>query len=117
EGIPQSGQVLGKRKAPVEIIEFGDLQCPACKFFADEELGTVIDDLVKPGDAKLRFENLTFIGPESTDAAKASLAAAEQGRYWQFIELFYRNQGAENSGYVTGDFLESIAKAAEVPDI
>ena len=50
-------------------------------------------------------------------AARAALAAGEQGRYWNFVELFYRNQGAENSGYVTDGFLRSLAKAAGVPDI
>lgn len=33
------------------------------------------------------------------------------------IELFYRNQGEENSGYVTDSFLTSIAEAAGVKDI
>ena len=45
------------------------------------------------------------------------MAAGEQGRYWNFIELFYRNQGTENSGYVTDGFLEAVAKGAGVPDI
>jgi protein-disulfide isomerase len=116
-GIPQSGLVLGKRKAPVKIIEFGDLQCPACKQFADSELGKVVNDLVKPGKATLEFKNFTIIGPQSVNAAKGSLAASEQGRYWQFVELFYRNQGTENSGYVTNGFMEAVAKAAGVTDI
>jgi protein-disulfide isomerase len=77
----------------------------------------LIDDEVRGGDAALEFQNLTFIGPDSTPAAEAALAAAEQGRYWSFIELFYRNQGAENSGYVTDDFLTAVARGAGVPDI
>ena len=54
---------------------------------------------------------------DSTEAAKAALAAGEQNRYWNYIELFYRNQGLEDSGYVTDDFLEKVAKGAGVPDI
>jgi hypothetical protein len=34
-----------------------------------------------------------------------------------YIELFYRNQGQENSGYVTDDFMTAIPKGAGVPDI
>lgn len=120
-GIPQSGQVLGKRRAPVEIVEFGDLQCPACKQFADNELGTVIDDLVRPGKATIEFKNYTIIDPrpegQSAAAARGSLSASLQDRYWQYIELFYRNQGTENTGYVTSAFLEALAKAAAVPDL
>ena len=37
--------------------------------------------------------------------------------FWNYIELFYRNQGEENSGYVTDDFLTEIAKGAGVPDL
>ena len=109
--------MLGERKAPVKIIEFGDLQCPACKQFADNELQTVIDDLVKPGKATLEFKNYTIIGDQSITAAKGSLAASLQDRYWQFIELFYRNQGTENTGYVTDSFVKAVAEAAEVGDI
>jgi protein-disulfide isomerase len=117
KGIRQDGPTLGVAKAGVTITEFGDLQCPACKAFADSELDALINDVVKPGKAKLVFENLNIIGPDSESASKGALAAAEQQRYWQFIELFYRNQGIENSGYVTDEFLEAVAKAAGVPDI
>ena len=48
---------------------------------------------------------------------KAALAAGEQDRFWNFLQLFYLNQGGENSGYVTDGFLTSIAKGAGVPDI
>jgi 2-hydroxychromene-2-carboxylate isomerase len=40
-----------------------------------------------------------------------------KGRGWSFIELFFRNQGTEASGYVTDEFLTEIAEAAGVPDI
>src|SRR5262245_45362015 len=30
-GVPQEELVLGDPSAPVELIEFGDLQCPICK--------------------------------------------------------------------------------------
>src|SRR5262249_13804728 len=56
-------------------------------------------------------------GPQSTPAGAAAIAAGKQGRAWSFIELFYRNQGEENSGYVTDEFLTAIAKAAGVSDI
>jgi protein-disulfide isomerase len=57
-------------------------------------------------DLKLR----TFIGPDSVTAAKVAAGAAQQSRIWPFADLFYRNQGTENSGYVTQDFLKGIAE-------
>jgi protein-disulfide isomerase len=116
-GIPQDGMVLGDPKAPVELIEFGDLQCPVCKGYAEEILPPIIENQVKNGEAKIDFRNLVIIGEESIPAGAAALAAGEQGRGWNYLELFYRNQGAENSGYVTDEFLEAVAKAAGVEDL
>ena len=77
----------------------------------------LISQVVKPGDAKYEFRQFTIIGPDSVKAAKAALAAGEQNRYFNFVQLFYQNQGVENSGYVTDDFLENVAKGAGVPDL
>lgn len=112
-GISQADMTLGNATAPVTIHEYADLQCTACQAFASSTLPTVIDTLVKTGRAKMVFHTWPIIDQtDSVAAAKASYAAARQGRAWQFIELFYRNQGAERSGYVTESFLENLARAA-----
>lgn len=116
-GIPQDGMVLGRPNAKAVVLEFADLQCPFCKGYAEEVLPQVIEKRVRSGEAKLEFRNFTIIGPESKPAGAAAIAAGEQGRGWNFVEIFYRNQGSEDSGYVTEQFLTAIAKAAGVPDI
>ncbi|HXR29693.1 MAG TPA: thioredoxin domain-containing protein [Solirubrobacterales bacterium] len=116
-GIPQQGMVLGERGAKVTLVEFGDLQCPVCKGFAEEILPPIVEGQVRKGEAQLEFRNFTIISEESVPAGAAAVAAGEQGRGWNFVELFYRNQGIEASGYVTDEFLTAIAKAAGVPDI
>jgi protein-disulfide isomerase len=117
QGIPQSGQTLGETSAPVTITEFGDPQCPVCAAFAEQIAPQLIADEVKARTAKLTFEPYLIIGPDSEPAMKSALAAGEQGRFWNYLQLFYANQGAENSGYVTESFLTSIARAAGVEDI
>jgi protein-disulfide isomerase len=117
-GIPQQGLVLGDPKAPVELVEFGDLQCTFCKAYSEDVLPAIIENQVKKGEVKLDFRNFTIIGEDSTLAGAAALAAGEQGRGWSYIELFYRNQGEENSGYAADDaFLKAIAKGAGVKDL
>jgi protein-disulfide isomerase len=116
-GIPQSKLVLGDPKAPVELIEYGDLQCPFCKQYSEEVLPPVVEKQVKNGEAKIVFRNFLIIGEQSLPAGAAAIAAGNQGRGWNFIELFYRNQGKENSGYVTDEFIESVAKGAGVKDL
>ncbi|HEU4461156.1 MAG TPA: thioredoxin domain-containing protein [Solirubrobacterales bacterium] len=117
QGIPQDEMVLGDPKAPVELVEFGDLQCPVCKGFAEEILPPIIENQVKNGEVKIDFRNFTIIGPQSVDAGAAALAAGAQGRGWNFVELFYMNQGAENSGYADDAFLEAVAEGAGVKDM
>jgi protein-disulfide isomerase len=72
---------------------------------------------VKSGSVKYEFQPYIIIGPDSKPAMRATLAAGEQGRFWNYLQLFYRNQGEENSGYVTDSFLTSIAKAAGISDL
>jgi protein-disulfide isomerase len=117
QGIPQRGLVLGDPKAGVTLYEFGDLQCPVCKAFSEEIVPQVIDSEVRGGKAKLDFRNFTIISQESIPAAAAAIAAGRQGRGWNYVELFYRNQGTEASGYVTDEFMREIARGAGVPDI
>lgn len=116
-GIPQSGTTIGEPAAKVTLFEYGDLQCPVCKAFSEEVIPDVINSKVRPGKAKIEFRNFTIIGAESTPAGAAAIAAGMQGKGWNYIELFYRNQGVEASGYVTEDFLTEIARGAGVKDI
>jgi protein-disulfide isomerase len=116
-GIPQSATRLGKPDAPVKIYEYGDLQCPFCKANAEEVTPPIIETAVRDGEANITFRQFIIIGPESIPAGEAALAAGAQGKAWNFIELFYRNQGEENSGYVTEEFIESIGRRSDIPDL
>jgi protein-disulfide isomerase len=116
-GIPQNGATLGREGAPVTIQLYEDFQCPACGMFARETLPEVVERHVEPGDAKLVSETLVFIGPDSVPAARAAFAAGQQDRYWQYAALLFENQGAENSGYVTDEFLTDLARQTEGLDV
>jgi protein-disulfide isomerase len=70
----------------------------------------LVDRDVRDGKVKLVSEPLAFLGPDSVEAARAALAAAEQNRYWPYSSLLFENQGAESSGYVTDTFLRGLAQ-------
>lgn len=115
--LPQEGLTIGEPDAPVTLIEYVDLQSPMQKTMA-EEIGTpLIDGKVAAGEAKLEYRNFVIIGPGSIKAAVAAVAAGRQGRGWSFVELFFRNQGVENTRYITPAFLKEIAEGAGVEDI
>jgi protein-disulfide isomerase len=113
-GVPQQGITLGNPKAPVTLTEFADLQCPFCRDYTINTFPSVVARYVKPGKVKMVFQNYAFIGPDSLTAARAAEAAGKQNKLWNFIDVFYNNQGSENTNYVTDPFLTKIAKGAGV---
>jgi protein-disulfide isomerase len=114
-GIPQSGMVLGNSAAKVRMVQWEDIQCPVCKVYNDEALPAIVDEYVRPGKVKLDFRGLAFLGPDSVKALRISLAAGLQNKLWEVVGLFFENQGAENSGWVTDDLVDEIL--AEVPGL
>jgi protein-disulfide isomerase len=116
-GIPQRGMLLGDPKAAVTLVEFGDLKCPVCASFSEEIIPAVIESKVRGGAARIEFRNFTIIDEQSGPAGAAALAAGEQGRGWNFLEIFYRNQGVETAPYADDEFLTAVARAAGVSDV
>lgn len=114
-GIPQKGTVLGDPKAPATLLEFADLQCPICRRYSTDAFPTLVRDYVRTGKVKMDFRNFAFLGPDSTRAAQAALAAGEQNKLWQFVERFYANQQGENTGYATDGFIRKVA--SQVPGL
>ncbi len=118
KGIPQAGNALGSPKAPVTIQYFGDLECPICKDFTEGALPALIEEYVRPG--KLRIEYLSLQTatrePETFRTQQvAAYAAGKQKLAWYYIELFYHEQGQEDSGYVTENYLQGLAQ--QVPGL
>lgn len=115
-GIPQSGVTLGKPSAPVTMTYYGDLQCPVCRDFTlSGGFPQLVANDVKLGKVKVVYRNFQTATPsQSTFQTQqvAALAAGKQSRFWNFVELFYHQQGAEGSGYVTAAFLTGLAQQA-----
>jgi protein-disulfide isomerase len=117
KGIPQQGISLGSASAPVTLVEFGDLKCPSCAIFAQKALPAIISHYVRTGRVRLVFRNLDSIGHGSVRAARMAAALGEQDHLWEFIDLMYRNQGSEDSAYVTDTYLRAIAGAIPGVDV
>jgi protein-disulfide isomerase len=115
DGLTQDGTTLGSPDAELVLTEFADLQCPFCAQFAMQQLPGIVDRYVRSGDVRLELRTRAFLGEDSVLAARAAQAAGTRDRMWQFVDLFYRNQGEENSGYATGDFLASVARGVGLP--
>jgi protein-disulfide isomerase len=117
-GIPQRGSTLGDPTAPVTLEYFGDLQCPFCREFTLADIPFLIRNYVRSGKLKIEYRSMETAtrDPETFGIQQvAALAAGQQSKLWNFIELFYHEQGKEDSGYVTESYLQGLAR--QVPGL
>lgn len=111
KGIPQDGMSLGWPSAPVTLLEYVDLQCPFCKQHQLDVQPTLIRELVRTKQAQIAFVPLAFLGSDSVGARNVFMRMAQTNKAWDFANLFFWNQGQENSGYVTDAFLQDLVAA------
>jgi protein-disulfide isomerase len=112
DGIPQSGNTLGRASAPVTLEWYGDLECPFCREFTLGALPSVIRRWVRRGQLRIEYLSMETATREPSvfEAQQvAALAAGLQNKMWNFIETFYHEQGEEDSGYVTERYLRGLA--------
>jgi protein-disulfide isomerase len=119
-GIPQSGNVLGNPNAKVTVTEFGDLVCPVCKDFALSSENQLISNDVRSGKVKIVYKALETASGTANNSMfvpsqAAALAAGQQKLGWNYIELFYHEQGDETTSYVTDNYLSGLA--AQIPGL
>jgi protein-disulfide isomerase len=115
-GIPQSGARLGNPNAPVTMTYFGDYECPVCQAFTLEGgFPQLVQNDVRSGKVQVLYKSFctaTCNGPGQSvfnTQQVAGLAAGEQSKFWQYTELFYHEQGQEDTGYVNENYLTGLA--------
>lgn len=104
------GRVEGDPSAPVRIIEFADFQCPFCQDFALDIAPAILEEYVETGQASVEYRYFSFLGPESIAAAEAAECANEQGRFWDYHDILFLRQGAENRGAFSTGNLKDFAR-------
>jgi protein-disulfide isomerase len=89
---------MGEKNAPVAVVEFADFQCPVCGTYTLTQESKIITDYVNTGKVFYTYHPFSFIGDESVGAAQAAYCASDQGKFWEYHNLLYRNQSGENKG-------------------
>ncbi len=110
---------IGEESAPVDIVEFGDYQCPHCLAFNKQVLPMIQEEVVDTGTAKFYFMNYPVIGPESTSAAlfaETVLDKLGSDRFWKFHHRLFDNQMTDDgkANLMTDELLENVL--AEITD-
>ncbi len=111
----------GPADADVTVVEFSDYRCPYCKRAHDS-----VEALLE-ADPKVRVivKEFPILGPESAYAARAAMAALEQGgdRYEAFADAMMTHQGQLPEAEVkrlaaeSGLDVDRLVKDMEKPEI
>lgn len=106
--LPSTFPFLGSEDASINIIEFGDYQCPFCgRFFKNTE-PVIMDNYVNTGKTKFYFLDFVIVGPDSLTLAQGAWCARDQGKYYEYHDYVYSHQGEENSGWGTTDKIKAF---------
>ncbi len=89
---------LGETSAPVELVMWGDFQCPFCKRFEQQTLPELRRRYVDTGQVKFVWRDFEHYGEESHSAAVAAHCAGEQSKFWQYHDILYQEQRGINQG-------------------
>jgi protein-disulfide isomerase len=117
EVIPSKKIVVGDSKAPVTLMEFGDYESEASAK-AHEVVKAVLEAF--PQEVKFIFRHfpLLKIHQKAHKAAEASLAAAQEGKFWEMHNELFANRHslgvislkghARDAGVKSKKFLEEL---------
>ena len=108
--IPEFAKFEGSDSAKLNLVEFGDYQCPFCKKFFDETEQQIMTEYVDSGKAKYYFLDVSILGPDSRILSQGAWCADEQNKYYEYHGYVYANQGQENSGWGTPDRVKNMAR-------
>jgi protein-disulfide isomerase len=91
ETITENDWTIGNPDAPIQLIEYSDLQCPACASYEP-----ILEQLLEEyaGDIYFAYRHfpLKSIHPHAQLAAQATEAAGLQGKFWEMKDLIFENQ-------------------------
>jgi protein-disulfide isomerase len=90
--MPTGARTIGRKDAPLVMVEYTDLQCPFCQQFHN----TVFDDLKKNyiDTGKILFVSRDFpldFHPWARPAAIAAHCAGDQNKYWEVRNTLQSN--------------------------
>lgn len=108
--VPSIAKFRGSESAKLNLVEFGDYQCPFCEKFFKETEPILAKEYIDAAKVKFYFLDVSIVGPDSIILAQGSWCADDQSKYYEYHDYMYANQGRENSGWGTPEKVKDLAK-------
>jgi protein-disulfide isomerase len=82
---------VGKKDAPVTLMEFGEYESEECA-----KANEVVKQLLEEYEGKIRFQfrhfPLTLIHQRSLKASESAVAAGQEGKFWEMHNVLFNNR-------------------------
>ena len=82
---------VGKKDAPVTLMEFGEYESEDCA-----KANEVVKQLLEEYEGKIRFQfrhfPLTLIHQRSLKASESAVAAGQEGKFWEMHNVLFNNR-------------------------
>ncbi|ASR35750.1 disulfide bond formation protein [Prauserella marina] len=114
---PGDPMALGAETAPVIMIMYEDYRCPFCAKFTRDIAPELVERYVERGVLRMEWRDLPIFGEQSLIAARAGHAAAEQGRFWEFVDAVHAAAPDRGHPDLTPEALREFAAEAGVADL
>jgi protein-disulfide isomerase len=82
---------VGKKDAPVTLMEFGEYENEECA-----KVNEIVKQLLEEFEGKMKFQfrhfPLTLIHQRSLKASESAVAAAQEGKFWEMHNVLFSNR-------------------------
>jgi protein-disulfide isomerase len=82
---------VGKKDAPVTLLEFGEYENEECA-----KANEIVKQLLEEYEGKIRFQfrhfPLTLIHQRSLKASESAVAAGQEGKFWEMHNILFHNR-------------------------
>ena len=82
---------VGKKDAPVTLLEFGEYENEDCA-----KANEIVKQLLEEYEGKIRFQfrhfPLTMVHQRSMKASEAAVAAGQEGKFWEMHNILFSNR-------------------------
>lgn len=89
--VNEADHTKGNPNAEIVIVEYSDLQCPACTQYHE-----LVKEVISEYEDEILFVYRHFplksIHPNAVYAARATEAAAKQNKFWEMLDILFANQ-------------------------
>jgi protein-disulfide isomerase len=98
-GVVGEGTSWGPQNAKVQIIAYSDFGCSHCRNFALDAGQRLRADYESTGKVRFEYKHFIINPPDTANAANAAECAADQGRFWDYHDLLFSQQGVSQNPF------------------